>query len=260
MSFVSETFLQNLVNEFDDDNTIGFLLTGSCARGDATTVSDVDLLRFVANSPSIESEKYDLKYRENRLISISTFTIETKLKEMKKPETAVWTIPGLRQAEILLDKNGRLGWLKQTAENFVWNPLQAAADEFASYNLMGYAEEAHKVLGALNRKDESAILYGTIGLLLGSTKIITVQRGVMIKSENSYFSQAREAVGENSDWSLQHKIACGFGQTSTVETRGAASLRLYTETARILRGIIKPAHSDVIQNTVALIQKSLIGL
>lgn len=256
MSAVSKTFLQKLVNEFSGETTVGFLLTGSYARGEATSYSDVDLLRFVADSPPDKNEKYVLKYRENRLVSISTSTVEEKLKETEKPETAVWTIPGLRQSEILLDKKVSLGKLKQTAENFVWTSLQKAADEFASYNLMGDAEEAHKILGALSQDDESSVLYGTIGLTLGLTKIITVQRGVMIKSENSYFRQAQEAVGENSAWSLQHKIACGFGQTSSVETRGAASLLLYVETARILRDIIKSVHSNVIQNTVAVIQKS----
>lgn len=256
MSAVSKTFLQKLAAEFDDENTVGFLLTGSHARGDATPFSDVDLLRFVINEPSDETEKYDLKYREKRLISISTSTVEAKLKETEKPETAVWTIPGLRQAEIISDKNGSLGKLKRAAENFVWEPLQSAADDFASYNLMGDAEEAHKILGALMRKDESAVLYGTLGLALDLTKIITVQRGVLIESENSYFRQAQEAARENSDWSLQHKIACGFGQESSIETRGIASLRLYVETEKILGSIIKSEHADVIRKTKIAIEQA----
>jgi predicted nucleotidyltransferase len=254
MSAVSKTFLQKLVAEFDDENTVGFLLTGSHARGDATPLSDVDLLRFVINEPPDETEKYTLKYRDNRLISISTSTVEAKLKETEKPETAGWAVPGLRQAEIISDKNGALGKLKQAAENFVWDPLQKAADDFASYNLMGDSEEAHKILGALKQKDESAILYSTMGAVLGLTEIITVQRGVMIQSENSYFRQAQESVGENSAWSLQHKIACGFGQESSIETRGIASLRLYVETAKILKDIIKTEYADVIRNTETAIR------
>ena len=256
MFVVSKNFLRKLVDDFSDEFTVGLLLTGSYARGEATRYSDVDLLKFVENPPSDESEKYVLKYRENRLISVSTSTVKAKVEEIGKPETAIWAVPGLRQAEILLDKNGTLAELKQTAENFVWNPLQKAADEFAVNNLMGDAEEAHKILGALIQKNESAVLYGTIGLVLGLTKIITVQRGVMIKSENSYFHQAQEAVGENTAWSLQHKIACGFGQMSSIEVRAAASLRLYVETAKILRKIIKSIPSEVVNNVVAVIQKS----
>ncbi|MEP6904425.1 MAG: nucleotidyltransferase domain-containing protein [Actinomycetota bacterium] len=256
MFSISKTFLQKLANDFDDESTVGFLLTGSHARGEATPYSDVDLLRFITNAPSDETEKYILKYHDNYLISISTSTVEAKLKETERPETAIWSIPGLRQARIMADKNGSLTKLKQTAEDFVWNSLQKAADDFASYNLMGDAEEAHKILGSLKRKDESAVLYGTIGLLLGLTKIITVQCGMMIKSENSYFRQAQEEVGKNSAWSLQHKIACGFEQESSIETRGIASLRLYVETEKILQDIIKSEHSDVIRNTKTAIQQS----
>lgn len=257
MSAVSKDFLQNLVSELDDHKTIGFLLTGSHARGDPTIYSDVDLIKFVTKMPLDESEKYFLRYRENRLISISVSTVGAKIKETKKPETAVWTIPGLRQSEVLLDKNGSLAKLKRIAVDFSWQPLQKTADEFASYNLMGNAEEAHKVLGALDRKDESSVLYGTIGLLLNLTKIIIVQRGVLIESENSFFRQAQEIIGKDSAWSLQHKIACGFGQISSIETRAVAILRLYAETAKILESVIKPTHAGVIQRAIGAIQDFL---
>ena len=101
------------------------------------------------------------------LVSISTTTIKEKTEEMKLPEKAVWVVPGLRQAKILSDKNDSIKNLKKLAENFEWKPLQKSADKYASYNLMGYAEEVHKILGALERNDESATLYGTIGLVLG---------------------------------------------------------------------------------------------
>jgi hypothetical protein len=95
--------------------------------------------------------------------------------------------------------------------------------------------------------------------VLGLTEIITVQRGVMIESENSYFRQAQESVGEKSAWSLQHKIACGFGKESSIETRGIASLRLYVETAKILKDIIKTEHADVIRNTETAIRAAALN-
>ncbi len=260
MSAVSKIFLQQLVHKLEDENTLGFLLTGSHARGEATSLSDVDLLRFVKNEPADEADKYVLKYHDDHLISISTSTVDAKLKETEKPETAIWAIPGLRQAKIISDKNGALGKLRQTADDFVWNRLQKAADDFASYNLMGNAEEAHKILGALNRKDESAVLYGTISMLLGLTEVIAVQRGIMIESENSYFRQAQQEVGENSAWSLQHKIACGFERESSLETRANASLRLYVETEKIIKSIVKSEHFDVIQNTKTVIEQSSFNL
>lgn len=258
MFTVSETFLEKLVEEFKDENTIGFLLTGSVARGDATRFSDIDLLKFAADESLQTEENYVLKYRENRLISLSTTTIKEKLNEIKKPETAIWAIPGLRQAKILLDKGGLLAGLQKTAKDFEWISLQKAADEFASVNLMGYAEEVHKILGALKLKDESAVLCGTIGLLLGLTKIVAVRHGLLIESENSFFRQVQNEIGEDSEWSFQHKIACGFEQNSTVGIRAVASLRLYVETEKVVRNVIKPVHSEVINKTVEILNNSSI--
>ena len=42
---LSNTFLGSLAAELDDTNTVAVALMGSHARGDATSYSDVDLVR-----------------------------------------------------------------------------------------------------------------------------------------------------------------------------------------------------------------------
>jgi hypothetical protein len=256
---VPDDFLNGLVEELNGEPTVGIILTGSHARGDATPYSDVDVLRFVPELPKNEYDRYVLKVRGDRLVSISTTTVGAKKQELARPETAIWVVPSLRQARLLMDQDGSLAKLKREAEEFSWGPMQKAADEYASYAVMSYAEEVHKILGALSKKDESAILYGAIGLVLGLTKAVVVQRGVLIESENSYFRQAHETVGQKSLWSYHQRVASGFGtgrQAPTPpEARGIAGLQLYLETVKLLERILKPDHLDVIQNTLAAIRR-----
>ncbi len=256
---LDDGFLNMLVTELDDD-TAGVALTGSHARDDATRYSDVDLLRFVDVLPESEAERYTLRCREGYLVSITTTTVSTKLEEFARPQEAIWTVSGLRQSRILLDKDGSLRRLKQAAEGFTWEPLQDAADEYASYSVMGDAEEVHKVLGGMLKGDESTVVYGTLGLCLSLTKAILVQRCVLLESENSYFSRAQDAVGRNSEWACWLRLSVGLDEAPSggplVEARGVAGLRLYEETVRLLQGILRPEHRDVIENALAAIRGS----
>jgi len=255
VSVLPEVLLSGLVVEFADADTIGMLLAGSHARGDATPHSDIDLIRFTAILPEAEAERYTLVYPEGRLVSLSTTTIDAKRNELSRPETAIWAAPGLRQARILLDRDGALAALLGAAQNFRWEPLQPAADVYASYNMMGLAEEVHKVLGALANGDEAMALYGAWGLAAGLLRAVAVQRGVLIRTENSYFQQAQEAAGLDSAWSRAFRVAVGL-EMATAMTRAAATLRLYQETAALLASALQRQHLDVIRGALACIDAS----
>jgi hypothetical protein len=252
---LSDAFINRLVAEFTDAAVIGLLLVGSHARGDASPHSDVDLIRFTAVLPETEAERYTLTYRGGHLVSLSTATVAAKLGELSRPETAIWAVPGLRQAHILLDRQGELASLLQAAHRFRWEPLQAAADAYASYNVMGLAEEVHKILGALGRDDLPAALYGAWGLMAGLTRVVLVQRGVLIRTENAYFQQVQEAAGLHSRWTRAFRVAVGF-ETASAPLRAAAALRLYSETAALLVAALQPQHEDVIQGALGRIRSA----
>ncbi|MFW9990999.1 MAG: nucleotidyltransferase domain-containing protein [Candidatus Odinarchaeota archaeon] len=258
---LSQDILEQLVRELMDDNTEGFILTGSHARNEATRYSDVDLVRFVQAMPADETERYLLRYVEGQLISISTMTVEDKELELSKPETAIWVVPALRQASILVDRTGRITELKQQAINFDWTSLQKAADKHASYELMGYAEEVHKILGGLLRKDESTVICGTTGLVLGISSMVAVQKGLLIKTENDFFQQLYDAVDSLSLWTRYHRMALGLEKysrkTPIYVQRGTAALRLYMETASILKPVLKADHLDVVEVAISRIREAI---
>ncbi len=123
---------------------------------------------------------------------------------------------------------------------------------------MGLAEEAHKVMAGLRSGDEALALYGTWGLTLGLARAVTVQRGVLIRTENVFFRQAQEAVGLTSAWTAAFRRAAGFEHAprdvSPAMWRAASALRLYQETAALLAPILRPQDQPVIQATLAHIQ------
>jgi hypothetical protein len=133
--------------------------------------------------------------------------------------------------------------------------LQPAADAYASYELMGLAEEVHKVLGALAKGDEAMALYGTWGLVGGLWRAVTVQRGVVIRTENSYFQQAQEAAGLDSAWSRAFRIAVGL-EMVPVTARADAALCLYHETVTLLAPALQPQHLAVIRGALMRIRAS----
>ncbi|MBZ0282139.1 MAG: nucleotidyltransferase domain-containing protein [Anaerolineae bacterium] len=227
-------------------------LTGSHARGTATPFSDIDLHVYVPAQGTPPHEHYQLHRFEGHLVSITVTTIESKYADLEQPQSAVDVVSGLRQTRILYDSvqltgHGLLASLRQAALDFDWTPLQPAADAFASQQLAGCAEEAHKLLSGLLKNDEALLLYATYGLVLGLVNVVAVQKGILVESENVLFQAVQDAA--DAEWSELFRIAAGW-DANPVRMRALAGLGLYAATARMLRGIIAPEHETVINWTL----------
>lgn len=236
-------FLHRLIAELDGPDTVGLLLTGSRARGEATPYSDWDIMRLAArHSPR---DNHLTLVRSGQLVTVVATSIARKRREIKSPETAIWAVPGLRQGRVLLDKDGSVAALQQAARTFTWTRLERAADEYTSAQMAGYTEEVQKLLGGMARRDESAVLYAALGLLFGMTRVVAVHKRLFISSENAYFRQVQESAGVDSAWTRWHRLAAGFGDaghfgegTPPAMARGEAAIRLFEETAVLVAGRI----------------------
>lgn len=253
---LEDAFLQRLLAASNTPEVVAFGLSGSFARGDATRYSDVDLLRFV------RSGEYpaEMRYVEGILLSLSTRSIEQDRALFSQPAEVIWLIPMLRRMRILRDPEGELAQLQLEAELFDWQALRPAAEAHASADLVGYTEELHKVLSALLRQDEAAMAYATIGVVLGMVNIVAVAKGILVNSESLYFREVGTAVGTNSAWSKQLRLALGINEeSSSVYTRTQAALRLYRETVRLLEPILRPEDHEVIRTCSTLLDQHTIG-
>ena len=249
-----DPFLQTLVARLIQPGVVGITLTGSHARGTQTPHSDLDIDIFTETLPD---EDYTLQILNGKLVSLKYILLSEEYASLTKPEKAIWAVPGLRQMKILFDTTGQTEKLQQAALNFKWEPLQKSANEYAVANLMGCAEEAHKIISGLAQKNESRVLYASWGIFKGLSFAAAVQAGLMIESENNFFALLQDHFGKDHLWARAFRLSFGMDVENAAipayQTRGRAALDLYLQTALLFKAIINDKHRKVIEHTLQLI-------
>lgn len=254
---LSDSFLQSVLGKIDSPAVIGVGIVGSYSRGHESRYSDVDFDIFTNKLPENLYDRYTLRYWEEKLISLKYTLLDEERAALTDPRRAIWAVPGLRGMKIILDKDNSLTALQNAAQEFDWSPLQAAANEFAAEEIMGNAEEVHKLLNGLARAHESTVLYASWGLVKNMLEAVAVQRGIMIVSENRYFDLIQDSVGRDSPWTTAFRTAWGLDPASSqYPARGAAALQLYCISAAMFDEYIPEKHRIVVNKTLQLIQEA----
>ncbi len=254
---LSDPFIKSILEKIDSPAVIGIGIVGSYARGQESKYSDVDFDIFVSRMPGNEYDRYTLRYWDGKLVSLKYALLEDEREALTNPRRAIWAVPGLRAMRIVLDKDDSLNELQKLAQKFDFSLLQPDADEFAAEEIMGCAEEVHKILNGLARGHESTVLYATWGLVKNLLEAVAVQRGILIVSENRYFDLIQESVGRDTKWVSAFRTAWGLNPTSSqYQSRGAAALTLYRLTAAMFEGLIPGKHRDVVNHTMRLIKEA----
>jgi len=254
---LSDPFIQSILEKIDSPDIVGVGIVGSYTRGQEGRYRDVDVDIYVSTLPEKEYDRYTLRYWDDKLVSLKYALLENELEALTNPLRAIWAVPGLSGMNILLDKDGALTELQKMARKFDWSLLQSAADEFAAEQVLGCAEEVHKIMNGLARGHESTVLYATWGLVKNMLEAVAVQRGLMIVSENRYFDLIQEAVGRDTKWTSAFRTAWGLDSTSSqYQSRGVAALMLYRLTAAMFDGLIPEKHRDVVKTTLRLIKEA----
>jgi len=254
---LSDRFIDSALRQIDSPELQAVGIVGSYARGQEARYSDVDLDIYVRQLPENLFDRYTLRYWEGKLVSLKYTLLEEERAALTNPCRAVWAVPGLRGMKIVLDKDGSLSALQQAAQEFDWSNLQPAADEFAAEEILGNAEEVHKILNGLAREHESTVLYATWGLVKNMLEAVAVQRGLMIVSENRYFDLIQDSVGRDSPWTHAFRTAWGLDPGgSQYQRRGVGALRLYSLSAGMFDALIPQKHRDVVERTLNLIKEA----
>jgi hypothetical protein len=254
---LSDPFIQSVLEKIDSPDVVGVGVVGSYARGQESKYSDVDFNIFISKLPESDYECYTLRHWDGKLVSLKYTLLDDELEALTDPRRAIWAVPGLQGMKIILDKDGSLAELQKMAQKFDWSLLQPEADEFAAEEVMGCAEEAHKILSGLSRGHESTVLYATWGLVKCMLEAVAVQRGILIVSENRYFELIQEAVGRDTKWVSAFRTAWGLDSTSSqYQSRGTAALKLYRLTAAMFDGLIPEKHREVVKHTLKLIKEA----
>jgi hypothetical protein len=254
---LSDPFLQSVVEKVDSPYIIGVGIVGSYSRGQESKYSDVDFDIFVSRLPENPYDRYTLRYWDNKLISLKYTLLDDEQAALTNPRRAIWAVPGLRGMKIVLDKDGSMAELQQAAQKFDWSNLQPAADEYAAEQILGNAEEAHKILNGLMREHESTVLYASWGLVKNMLETVAVQKGILIVSENRYFDLIQDSVGRDSAWTRLFRTAWGLDPNgSGFQPRGVAALSLYRLSAEMFDTLVPDKHRAVLNKTLQLIQEA----
>jgi hypothetical protein len=256
LMILSDPFIQSALKRLDSPDVIRIGVVGSYSRAQESRYSDVDFNIFVSKLPENPYNRYTLRYWDEKLVSLSYALLDDERSALTDPRRAIWAVPGLRGMKILLDKDESMKELQKAAQEFDWSPLQPAADELAAEEVMGCAEEVHKILNGLVRGHESTVLYAIWGLVKNMLEAVAVQKGLMIVSENRYFDLIQDSVGRDSKWTRAFRTAWGLDPTaSQYQSRGIAALTLYRLTALMFDGLIPEKHRDVVNRTLQLIKE-----
>jgi predicted nucleotidyltransferase len=251
-----------LAHRFNQPGIQALALMGSYARNAAGRFSDIDLVRYTrteeAELPGSGSHLID-----GRLVVVSQVTPKQVEESFMQPEIAVEAIAGLRQAQPLLDREGIFAAIQQRAWAFRWDEtMQAKANRWASRQMVGWIEEVHKGLEGLRSNDIGRLLHARFGCSWGLTRVMCVQRGVLLSGDNALYHQVIAAVGPDTDWARLCQTAFGIeqsGQRLSLREEVIAGLRLYSLTAQMLEDILEEGDASLVMETAALINQTLEG-
>lgn len=255
MSFLSVQDLDSIVATYSP-GSLGLLLTGSYARGDASEFSDVDIIRIVPDISGKEKPLSTLLLCDERIVSLTNTTLAEIECDMFAPQTAIFVIPALRQGKIIFDPQRILLNIQRKASEFEWSALKPAAGHYISREITEFAEEVFKIINAIRRTDESAAMIGLLGLCIGMPRILSVHFGAFVPTENSHYQMIQELAGNKSNWTHAFRLAQGMtvaDLNDPVFSRAIAALSLYAETIEICREDLEAQHLPIIEKALAAI-------
>ena len=232
-----------------DPNTLSIVLIGSVTTGKMDTFSDLDVLVVVrAERPAVR-----IFYSDDRLVSVYFVDRQNRESALTDPWKAIWNVAPMRKAQILFDPDGWYKNLQKQAHAFTWAQVAAQADRGISYVMAEHVEIVHKILSGLRSGDDEKMLKATTSLLVGITDVAALAAGVLVQSENRFWSSVRDAQTDPI-WKNLYWKALGFHALSVSE-RAEAAVELYSRTALLNAERLLPEHSAVVNSVCAWIEQ-----
>jgi predicted nucleotidyltransferase len=226
------------------------VLTGSHARSAAGPHSDIDVTAIVDRDGDPKARMEELR---GELFSIAWRTADGERAAMNDPARAGAAIPAWRVVQILHDPDGIGKALQAEARAWRWEDIGVPSDAWVAEQVTGYAEEVHKLVGALARGDQlgAAIQRSILALRLGP--ILAVAERIMYESENVLWHLLDERLGD--PWRSTQAAALGMGGMSGA-TPAEAALELYRLAADRAHALLDERQRAVVERALRLIADS----
>lgn len=140
--------MRKVVDELDPEKKSAVVLAGSWLRGDAHAGSDIDV--WVIGRRGFRDTSLE---RWGRTFSVHYNTPAGERRSMRDPAWLGGSVPGWRSARILRDPHGSAARLRSEALRFRWSSVRRARDRYLVDQLVGWAEEAMKLLRAMETRE-----------------------------------------------------------------------------------------------------------
>lgn len=246
------------IEKLKKDKTKAIALMGSFARGDEKKYSDVDIVCFTDKK---EEKEPIIKIIDDRYVVVSFVNEKEVNHSFTNPSQISAFIQGLQIAKILWDPNKYLEKLQEKAKKFKWNKaIQEKANRHVSKELVGWVEEALKAVQGAKHNDVGRMLSGLFGLSHGMLNILRIQKGVLLKGENTTFEQVTEKIKDNPKLVLLLNVVFCTREKLSLKEQTVAGLKCFLVVTDYLDNIIQKQDRIVIDYARGVIKKELKNL
>lgn len=240
--------VEAITQELMDRGVQAVALTGSWARHDPHSESDLDFLVLGAGSP------YRLEQRGGRLCSLSALSFEQASKTMREPQSACFVVPGWRDARVLYDPEGLAAHLKDEAEAWTWDFLERVREPWVAEEVTDFAEEVHKLAGLLERGSRAGAAAQRAVLSLRLAPVMAVHQRILYRTENQLWDSVSQAMGD--EWTRAQERALGLEPVS-LEEGCRAALTLYALAAAEVAGFLDERQRAVVAHACQIAGRAL---
>lgn len=247
-SFDMRDLVQTIgIRDYGED-TVGLLLTGSFAKGNATPHSDVDL---IVSAADIQDGGQRIFRHCGRLVNLKIQSRETLASVLVDPQSACRYLIALAYSVPLIDRDGFLQDLLGKARNFEWTPeLIYSAHRDAAAELIAWLEEVHKGIAGLESGDSGRLLQAVHGCSWGMLRVVQLHLRVLEGGDNTVVDDVMAAVGSAAEWSTLLRTAIGLTGAS-LSDRVEAGLELFCATSELVRSSFLPDEMRMIEPSLA---------
>lgn len=223
---------------------LGIALFGSVAKGTDHPHSDIDLIVAARTDPGIR-----VLHREGRMVTVSRKTPDDLAAAFTHPWEAGAAVPAWRGARILHDPDGLMRDLQAKAQSWTWETIGAEADRWAASELVGLAEEVHKIHGMLAQGRPRAAAANRLLIALSLAGPLAAANRILYESENDLWDAVADAEGPA--WAQAWDAAAGVTGVGH-EAGCAAALDLYRHAAARLAGHLTGSDRAVVDTACNL--------
>jgi hypothetical protein len=222
-------------------------LTGSYARGDATSRSDLDVI-VIGDGP-----RYFVELRDGVLVAQAWSSEAEQRRRFGDPREVGAAVPGWREAELLHDPGANGARLKQEALDWSWEKIGDVCDQWVADELVGYVEEVQKLVAAIENQGMLAAAVLRYLLAVRLPRIVSVHHRLLYGSENVLWDQVGDVMG--AEWRSAHAAALAVGGES-LDQSCAAALHLFRLAFQTVRHLLDERQLAVAGQALAVMQGS----